>query len=62
MLWESCSSSHTEHKKLGLLFFGFFYELILNLQITGSIHKTVKTLFAPDPLKLLNFSQKGPWN
>jgi hypothetical protein len=62
MLWESCSSSHTEHNKIWFAIFGFFYKLILNLQVTGSIHKTVKNLFAPDPLKLSNFSQEGPWN
>jgi hypothetical protein len=59
MLWESCSFSHTEHNKIGFAIFGLFYELILNLQDTGSIHKTVKNLFSPDPLKLLNSHRKA---
>jgi hypothetical protein len=54
MLWESCSSSHTEHNKIGFAIFGFFYKLIWNLQVTGSFHKTGKNLIALSPLGLLN--------
>jgi hypothetical protein len=35
--------------------FRFFYELILNLQITGLNHKTGKNLLALGPLERLNF-------
>jgi hypothetical protein len=38
MLWESCSYSYTEHNKIGIAIFGFFYNFISNLQ------DTVKTL------------------
>jgi hypothetical protein len=39
MLWESCSSSYTEHNKIGFVIFGFVYDFILNLQ---DIAKTLK--------------------
>jgi hypothetical protein len=35
--------------------------LILNLQVTGSNHKTGKNLLALGPLELLKLSQIGPW-
>jgi hypothetical protein len=35
--------------------------LIFNLQVTGSIHKTGKNLFALAPLELLKLSQIDPW-
>jgi hypothetical protein len=54
MLCVSCSSSHTEHNKIGFAFFRFFNELIWNLQVTGSNNKTGKNLLALSPLELLN--------
>jgi hypothetical protein len=54
MLCRNCKSSHTEHNKIGFAIFGFFYELIWNLQVTGSLHKTGKNLIALSPLELLN--------
>jgi hypothetical protein len=54
MLCKSGSSSHTEHNKIGFAIFGFFYELILNLQSTGPHSKTGKNLLALSPLGLLN--------
>jgi hypothetical protein len=47
-------------KKIGFAIFGFFYELILNLQVTGSNHKTGKNILALGPLELLKLSQLGP--
>jgi hypothetical protein len=35
MLWESCSSSYTEHKKIGFAIFGFLDDFIGILQVTG---------------------------
>jgi hypothetical protein len=55
MLCKSSSSSYTEHNKIGFSIFGFFYELIWNLQVTGSIHKIGKNLIALSPFELLNF-------
>jgi hypothetical protein len=54
MLCKSGSSSHKEHNKIGFAIFGFFYELILNLQSTGPHSKTGKNLLALSPLGLLN--------
>jgi hypothetical protein len=48
-------------KKIGFAIFGFFYELIMNLQVTGSNHKTGKNLFALGTLELLKLSQIDPW-
>jgi hypothetical protein len=53
MLCVSCSSSHTEHNKIRFAIFGFFNELIWNLQVTGSNNKT-GNLLALSPLELLN--------
>jgi hypothetical protein len=36
---RNCSSSYTEHNKIGFTVFGFFYDFILNLQVTA---KTLK--------------------
>jgi hypothetical protein len=60
MLCKSCSSSHTEHNKIGFAIFGFFYKLILNLQSTGPQSKTGKNLLLPNPLESFELSQKGP--
>jgi hypothetical protein len=34
ILWESCSSSYTEHNKIEFAIFGFFRDFILNLQVS----------------------------
>jgi hypothetical protein len=53
VLCRNCSSSYTEHNKIGFAVFGFFYELILNLQVIGSNNKNWKNLLALRPLRLL---------
>jgi hypothetical protein len=35
MFWESCSSSYTEHKKIGFAIFGFFCDFIRILQVAA---------------------------
>jgi hypothetical protein len=61
MLCKSGSSTYKENNKIGFAIFGFFCELIWNLQVTGSIHKTEKNLLALSPLGTFELSQKGPW-
>jgi hypothetical protein len=51
MLWESCSSSYTEHNKIGIAIFGYFYDFILNLQIAANTHKGSRI-----------YMHSGPWN
>jgi hypothetical protein len=53
MLWESCSSSYTEHNKIGFAIFGFFYDFILNLQDTVKTLKRWRIIFHADPCQLL---------
>jgi hypothetical protein len=53
MFCESCSSSHTEHSKIGFAIFGFVYDFILILQVTGSKAKNWKNLLLLWPQKLL---------
>jgi hypothetical protein len=53
VLYKNCSSSYTAHNKIGFATFGFLYELILNLQVTGSNNKNWKNLLALRPLRLL---------
>jgi hypothetical protein len=67
MLRGRCSYSHTEHNKIGFAIFGFFYELIWNLQVTGPINKTGMNLIALSSLGLLylhkyalTFNTKAP--
>jgi hypothetical protein len=47
------SSSYTQHNKIGFAIFGFFYDFILNLQVTGSKSKRWKNLLAHKPSELL---------
>jgi hypothetical protein len=35
VLCRNCSSSHTEHNKIGFAIFGFFYDFISILLVTG---------------------------
>jgi hypothetical protein len=52
MFQESCSFGCTEHSKIKFAIFGFFYDFILNLQVSAITHKGVKIHFAKDPLEL----------
>jgi hypothetical protein len=67
MFWESCSFGCAEHRKIEFAIFGFFYDFILNLQVSAITHKGVKIHFAKDPLELfesnkntLDFSTQNP--
>jgi hypothetical protein len=51
MLCKSCSSSHTEHSKIGFANFGFSYDFILNLQVAAKNTQRGKNYFAHRPLK-----------
>jgi hypothetical protein len=46
MLWESCSSSYTEHNKIGFAIFGFFRDLLWILQVAAETLKGVRNVFA----------------
>jgi hypothetical protein len=56
MLWESCSSSHTEDNKISFAFFGFFCDFIYSLQVTAKAHQRGKNLLALRSLELFNFT------
>jgi hypothetical protein len=45
MLRESCSSSYTEHNKIGFAIFGFFCDLLWILQGAAETHQRVKKRF-----------------
>jgi hypothetical protein len=49
MVCRSCISSYTEHNKIGFAIFEFFYNFILNLQVTGSKSKTGRIYLCPGP-------------
>jgi hypothetical protein len=49
--FRSCSSSHIEHNKISFAIFGFFYDFIWILQVTGSKGKTWRIYFYPSPWK-----------
>jgi hypothetical protein len=51
MLCRNCTTSHTEHNKIVFAIFGFFYDFILNLQVTGPKSQTGRIYLCP-----------GPWN
>jgi hypothetical protein len=51
MLWESGSSSCTEHNKIGFSFSEFFYDLLWILQGAAKTHKEVKIHFARGSLE-----------
>jgi hypothetical protein len=54
MLWESCSSSYTEHKKNEFAFVGFFYDFIRFFKAAAKTQHRVKNLLSPHPLEVLN--------
>jgi hypothetical protein len=51
MLWESCSSGYTKHKKIEFAFFEFLHHFILNLQVAAITHKGGKIILHKDPWK-----------
>jgi hypothetical protein len=53
MIWEICSSSYTEHNKIGFAIFGFFYDFISNLQDTAKTLKRLRIILHADPCQLL---------
>jgi hypothetical protein len=48
ILCRNCSSSYTKHNKIGFAF-GFFYDIILNLQATGLKSKTGRIYLHTSP-------------
>jgi hypothetical protein len=54
MFGESCSSCYTEHNKIGIAMFGFFYDFISILQAAAKTHQRGKNLLALRSLELLN--------
>jgi hypothetical protein len=60
MLWKSCSSSYTEHNKIGFAIFGFFCDFIRFFKVAAKTHKGVKNHFASGPLERSGSSQQGP--
>jgi hypothetical protein len=61
MFCKSCSSSHTEHNKIGFAIFGFVYDLIWILQVTGSKGKNQKNLFLPKSVESFGPAHNSPW-
>jgi hypothetical protein len=57
---QSCSSCHTEHRKIRFAIFGFFCDFQSILQGAGLIYKTRKNFFALGTLKLLKSLQIYP--
>jgi hypothetical protein len=57
---KSCSSSDTEHNKIGFVIIGFFYDFIWILKVAAKTHKRVKNHFAHKPLERLKCSQLCP--
>jgi hypothetical protein len=61
MFGESCSSCYTEHNKIELAIFGFFYDFKSNLQCSAISPKGVKIHFAKESLERSVGLQQGPW-
>jgi hypothetical protein len=61
MFQESCSFGYTEHIKIEITIFGFFYNFKSNLQVSAISHKGVKIHFAKDPLERSVGLQQRPW-
>jgi hypothetical protein len=57
----NCSYSHPDHNKIGFASFGFSYDFILILQVTGYKGKNWKNLFLLKPLARFELSQNNPW-
>jgi hypothetical protein len=60
MLGESCSSSHTDHNKIGFAIFGFFCDFIQILQVAAKNTQRGKNHFAHRPSERLKSSQICP--
>jgi hypothetical protein len=56
MLCKSCRPSHTEHNKIGFTIFGFFYDLILNLQVAAKTLNKGRIILRRDPWKFRTFT------
>jgi hypothetical protein len=54
MFGENCSSGYTEHNKIDLAFFGFFYDFIQFFKAAAKTQHRVKNLLSPHPLEVLN--------
>jgi hypothetical protein len=67
MLCRNCSSRYTKHHKIGFAIFGFFYDFILNLQVTTKTHQRVKNHITKRPLEVSNLHKSAlglrtdPW-
>jgi hypothetical protein len=61
MFYRSCSSSHTEHDKIGFAMVRFFYDFKWILQVTGSKGKNQKNLFLPKSQERFEPSHNSPW-
>jgi hypothetical protein len=46
MLWESCSSSYTEHNKIVIAIFGVFCDWLWILQVASETLKAVRNISA----------------
>jgi hypothetical protein len=57
---KSCSSSDTEHNKIGFAIFVFFYDFTWILQAAAKTHQRVKNHFARRPLESFEPSQICP--
>jgi hypothetical protein len=56
MLCKRCRPSQKEHNKIRFAIFGFFYDLIRNLQVTAKTLQGGKNLIALGSLELFNFT------
>jgi hypothetical protein len=67
MCCRNCSSSQREHNKIGLAVFGFFCDLIRNLQDPAKTLKGVRSILRVGPWKISNLHRsalglhKTPW-
>jgi hypothetical protein len=52
ILCKNCSSFNKEHNKIGSAIFGFFYDLIMNLQVTGHRGKNTRIYLLSRPWKI----------
>jgi hypothetical protein len=57
MLWESCSSSYTEHNKIEFAFFGFFCNFIWFFKVTAEAQQGVKIILRRNPWNFLSLTR-----
>jgi hypothetical protein len=60
MFWESCSSSYTEHKKIGFAIFEFFCDFIQFFKLQLKHTKGVRFISRTDPWKVLVVHSYAP--